>query len=175
MLELLRLLRELGDQVTTVRLLEPAGIQLQDLLATPFRDRQRTEGSEHATGLTALAWWQLRIVDLATTVAAHRSVAPPLRFNLTLTDPLATLAGARWPGVGGEHVVTVGPESAVGPGDDPDAPRLTATVNAFSRLWLGVGSATSLALTDRLSGPPELLSALDRHLVVPPPVPGLEF
>ena len=35
-IELMGVLRSLGDQVHLVKLLEPAGIQLQDLLAKPF-------------------------------------------------------------------------------------------------------------------------------------------
>jgi predicted acetyltransferase len=166
-LELLRLLKELSDQIVTVRMLEPAGLQLQDLLATPLRDRRRTTGSEHATGLQAVAWWQLRILDLAAAIEAHASTGPSLRFNLTLTDPLSL--------VDGDYVVTIGTDSSIEPGSDPGADRLDASVNAFSRLWFGVGSATSLALTDQLSGSPALLAALDRSLVVPAPVPGLDF
>jgi len=38
-------------------------------------------------------------------------------------------------------------------------------VGAFTRLWLGVRSATSLAVTDDLSGPQELLRELDDVLL----------
>ena len=48
------------------------------------------------------------------------------------------------------------------PQPTPTRPTLTATVNAFTRLWLGVRPATGLAVTDDLSGPPELLQQLDQ-------------
>jgi len=48
-------------------------------------------------------------------------------------------------------------------------PTLEATVNAFTRLWLGVQPASGLAITDDIAGPPELLAALDRRLRLPAP------
>ena len=52
---------------------------------------------------------------------------------------------------------------------------LRASIGALSRLWFGVRPATGLAVTDDLAGPPELLEALDRALVLPPPLPELSF
>ena len=52
---------------------------------------------------------------------------------------------------------------------------LTASVNAFSRMWLGVRPATALNFTDDLSGPPELLEALDSLLRLPDPQPDWDF
>ena len=46
---------------------------------------------------------------------------------------------------------------------------LEASVGAFTRLWLGVTSATALSMTDQLSGPPALLEALDEALQLPAP------
>ena len=54
-------------------------------------------------------------------------------------------------------------------------PTLTASVGAFTRLWLGVRPATGLAVTDDLDGLPELLSALDEILRLPVPNIGWEF
>jgi hypothetical protein len=42
-------------------------------------------------------------------------------------------------------------------------------------LWLGVRPATGLAVTDELSGPPELLEALDWVLRLPDPKPDWDF
>ena len=42
-LELMALLKNMGDQVRQVRMREPGDIQLQDLLVQPFRYRQLTE------------------------------------------------------------------------------------------------------------------------------------
>ena len=174
-LEVLRLLRELGDQVAAVEMAEPGDVQLLDLLTQPFRHELRTKGSEHETGIRAKAWWQLRILDLPRVVAARRWGGPPLHFALTLTDPLAGIRGAPWAGIGGDYVITVGEVSEAAPGAGDGLPRLTASVNAFSRMWFAVRPASGLALTDTLAGTPDLLRRLDEALALPPPVTGLWF
>ena len=106
-------------------------------------------------------------------MAKTRLDGPTARFNLVLKDPIEKYldADAPWRGLSGEYVITLGPESSAEPGADPALPTLTASVGAFTRMWLGVRPATGLAVTDDLDGPPELLSALDRTLRLP--VPGL--
>jgi hypothetical protein len=52
---------------------------------------------------------------------------------------------------------------------------LRASIGALSRLWFGVRPATGLTVTDDLTGPSQLLEALDRVLVLPPPLPELSF
>jgi hypothetical protein len=187
LLELLRLLAELGDQVTTVQMLEPAEIQLHDLIRTPLRRNTQTASSEHATGITSHAWLQLRILDVATCVAARHWGGGEVRFNISLTDPVSpVLEGSDsnedgggseggWSGAGGEWAVTVGAESKAEPGLDPALDTVAASVNAFSRTWFGVRAPSVVALTDDLSGPPELLAVLDEALALPPPVPGWDF
>ena len=174
LMELLRLMRELGDQIASVKLAEPAGFQLQDLVTKPVRQELRSEGSEHATGCRAMAWWQLRILDLEACVAARCWDGPTVAFDLRLTDPLAGRSDLDWSGVGGDYTVTVGEKSTIEPGHG-GLPRLETTVNAFSRMWFGVRPATTLSMTDTLSAPVELLDQLDRALLLPPPVPGLNF
>lgn len=193
-LELLRLVKELGDQVVTVRIDEPAEIQLQDLVRTPFRRATQTQGGAHANGVEALADVQHRILDLASTVAARSWSGPEVRFNLHLSDPAPSLLpppntqpgpdpdpdpdpgpGPAWTGVGGRYTVWVGAPSSLTEGTDPDLPTITATVNAFTRAWLGSRRPSSVALTDHLDGPPDLLVALDEALALPPPRPGWQF
>lgn len=167
-LELMALLKNLGDQVHLIEMQEPAGIQLQDLIEQPFKQQHITEKSRFEVKSTAIAHWQVRICDLPTCLAkthlyGTRPRSTPLCFNLTLDDPIASLLpdDVPWRGVGGEYVVTLGPESSARLGQDVKLPTLKASVNAFSRLWLGVLPATGLAVTDDLSGPPELLHQLD--------------
>lgn len=171
--DLLGLLRSLSAQVHQVAMVEPAGVQVQDLLDHPIRGRELLDLARQPSH-TAMSWAQLRLLDLAACVAARRWPGEPVTFDLTLLDPL-TGAGHRWPGLGGDHSVTVGDPSTVTPGHRGGQPRLRASVGAFSRLWFGVRPATGLALTDDLDGPPELLTALDRALLLPPPVTGLAF
>jgi hypothetical protein len=101
-----------------------------------------------------------------------------------LTDPFEYAPGedSQWRGVAGDYVVTLGPSSGAEQGSDdalptPDdaLPTLSASVNAFTRMWLGVRPATGLAVTDNLVGPPPLLEALDAVLRLPDPKPDWDF
>ena len=176
-LELMALIKSLADQVRLVRIREPVGIQLQDLLDRPFKHQAVTERGRFENSITTYAGWQVRISDLAACLARTHLPWGEVRFNLHLTDPVAELLdeGAAWRGVGGEYVVILSEQSSCHPGSDPSLPTLTASVNAFSRLWLGVRPATGLAATDQLSGPPALLEDLDRVLRLPDPKPDWPF
>lgn len=176
-LELMALLKGLGDQVRSVGMEEPGDIQLQDLLAQPFRQRGITQGSRHETGVRAHAFWQVRICDLAACLERTHLPGESVQFNLRLTDPITEHleADAPWRGVGGEYVVALGPSSGAERGIDPALPTLEATVNAFSRLWLGTRPATGLAFTDDLRGPQDLLERLDRVVRLPKPHMGWEY
>ena len=80
-----------------------------------------------------------------------------------------------WRGIGGEYMVELGEESRATPGQQSNLPTLTASVNAFSRMWFGVRTASDLSYTDELSGVPELLQQLDAKLRLPQPKPDCEF
>lgn len=179
LLELLALLKSLGDQISLVIMREPGDIQLQSLLRQPFRHRRNTRKGEFAAVHQSAAWWQLRMLDLSGCVARRRWSGMPVRFNLTLNDPLASLlddGDGAWRGCGGDYQVSIAAESAAEPGHAAGLPTLTASVNAFSRLWWGVAPASSLAITDALrSDRPELLGQLDEALRLPTPHIGWEF
>lgn len=176
-LELMALLRSLGDQVRLIEMEEPGDIQLQDLLSAPFRRRSISQGSRYEAGVRGSAYWQVRICDLAACLAPMCLAGEGVRFNLLLTDPIAEHldADAPWRGIGGDYVVELGPSSGAEPGADRALPTLEATVNAFSRLWLGVRPATGLAITDALRGPQGLLERLDALVRLPRPHMGWEY
>ncbi len=175
--ELLALIRGLGDQVRLVRMQEPAGIQMQDLIRRPFRQRVATRNSPFQQEMRSSAYWQMRICDLAGCLARTHLPAGEARFNLRLTDPITRFLDetAPWQGAAGDYVVTLGPSSGAEPGREASLPTLYASVGAFTRLWLGVRPATGLAYTDELAGPADLLERLDRVLRLPEPHPGWEF
>jgi hypothetical protein len=177
LLELLGLLKSLGDQVYSVKMLQPPEIQLQDLLARPFRNRSLTSGSKHAAAQASFAWWQLRILDLPVCVAAYQGHSAPLRFQLEVDDPLEALLdeGSDWRGVSGSYIVEIGPASHAAKGQEAGLPVLSCSVNAFTRLLWGVAKASSLAVTDSFSAPVDLLSALDRAIMLPVPHTGWDF
>jgi len=54
-------------------------------------------------------------------------------------------------------------------------PTMTASVNAFTRLWLGVRPASSLRFTDDLDAPAGLIETLDSVLRLPAPRPDWDF
>jgi hypothetical protein len=170
-LELMALLKNLGDQVHLVRMVEPAGIQLQDLIAQPFKQHSISGQSQFQTGVDALAWWQMRICDLPECLARTHLRGETVRLNLKLTDPIERFLNpdAPWHGIGGDYVVALGPDSSAKAGTDPALPTLSASAGAFTRLWLGVLGASGLAVTDELDGPQDLLEALDRAFCLPEP------
>jgi len=176
-LELLGLLRSLGDQVRTIRIDEPPDVQLIDLIEQPFKHRQMTHRTEHEARMTASPYWQARILDLKTCLAKTRLAQGEMRFQLELKDPVERFleTDAGWRGVAGDYIVRLGSECGVETGRDESLPILRASINAFTRLWLGVRSATSLSWTDDLAGPAPLLADLDRILRLPVPRPDWEF
>jgi hypothetical protein len=167
--ELMSLIRSLGDQVRLVELHEPPGVQMQDLVDKPFARRQISEKTNYEAGIRAAAWYQLRICNLGGCLKRTHLTGESVSFSLRLTDPVEGLldSDAPWRGVGGDYIVTLGPDSSAERGCDPSLPILEATVNAFTRLWLGIRPATGLWFTDDLTGPPELLERLDRVLILP--------
>lgn len=176
-LELMAVLKSLGDQVHLVRMDEPPGIQLQDLLRQPIKKRNITKGSEFEVTIKSGAYWQIRILDLPGCMAQTHLPRADVRFNLRLTDPIETLldSDAPWRGVGGDYVMMLGQESSAMRGNDASLPTLSASVNAFTRMWFGIRPASGLAITDDLSGPPELIHALDKALLLPTPYLGWDI
>lgn len=176
-LELMALLKNLGDQVRQVKLREPGGIQLQDLLDRPLRYYWLMKPGEFENGAYAIAYWQLRICDLPGCLTRTHLLGDEVQFNLNLTDPIENYLDkdSPWSGISGHYVVTLGPSSTAKVGRDASLPTLFASVGAFTRLWMGVRPATGLSATDELSGQAELLKKLDRVLCLPQPKVDWEF
>lgn len=171
-LELLTLVKGLGDQIYAVRLGEPGWVRMQDLLEQPFRRHTVSKHSEMESSFESYAYWQVRILDIEKAMAVTSLPGRgEISFNLLLEDPVARYLqdSDGWRGTGGEYVVTVGEVSHARRGTDKSLPTLRASVNAFSRLWLGVAPAASIALTDDLEAPPELLDELSWKLCLPTP------
>ena len=176
--QLLWLLKSFGEQIDLVRMTEPPGINLQDLLETPLRVQSSRERATRQISFDSKVSWQARILDI---VACIESTPIPgrdsVRFNLQLTDPIVPFLNPqhRWQGVGGNYQVTIGPHPRCRSGSDPNWPILTASVNAFTRLWLGATTTQTLLLNGSLSGPPELLQQLSWTLALPKPHPNWVF
>jgi len=176
-LELMGLMKTLNDQVRLVEMREPAGIQLQDLLSQPMKQRQVTKKSKFENQNKAGAYWQVRICDLEGCLSKTHLHRETVRFNLELYDPIELILEPTepWRGITGNYIITLGSNSRVETGKKPDLPTLKSTVGAFTRLWLGVRPATGLSVTDELAGPDFLLKALDDVLCLPDAKPDWDF
>ena len=175
--ELLALIKSLGDQVSLFQMQEPPEIQFQDLLDQPFRNRMNTRGSKFAISHEVAAYWQTRMLDVPKCLSKTHLDSEPVTFNLVLSDPIEEhLDGANaWRGCSGNYIVTLGEQSSAEIGESANLPVLKASVGAFTRLWLGVREASSLALTDELDAEVGLLRALDRAIRLPQPFIGWNF
>jgi len=163
LLELLCLLRSLGDQLRSVHMLEPHRLQIQDFIKHPVRERMVTKRSPHEHRILAMAPWQARILNLPACIArTHLDTTRPVRFNLELTDPISShLADhTSWTGCQDSWILTLGPESEIRSGTDRSLPTLHADIGAFTRLWNGSKGPHMLALQAGFSAPESLLDAL---------------
>lgn len=177
LLELLALIKSLADQINLVELIEFGELQFQDLLKQPFRERRATESARFSSLSLSMAYWQARILDLHACLAKTHFNTETLRFNLKLSDPVSAVLpkDTKWQGIGGNYVVQLGQESFAETGHDSQLPTLTASVNAFTRLWLGARPASHLAKTTDLGAKPDLLAKLDRTVNLPRPHLGWDF
>ncbi len=178
LLELMALISTFGDQVRVVRLQEPRHLQLQDLIKRPFTEYRVRDGGNMEIGISCRAWWQMRMLNLPQCL--ERTILTdgvPVEFNLKLTDPIEEYLdeNSPWTGASGEYVVKMGPNSWAAGGSDESLPTMEATVNAFTRMWLGVRPASGLAVTDDIAAPRELLEGLDNLVKVPAPRPNWDF
>ena len=175
--ELLGVFKSLGDQVHGFRMQDPPGISMQDLVDRPFSWYRVTRESPFQKRTLSLATMQNRICDLPRCLEAISMPGADLAFNLCLADPIEDHlpADAPWRGVGGDWIVRIDAASSAEVGRDETLPTLEASVNAFTRLWLGGQSASGLSISTDLSGPAELIDALDRRYLLPRPCIDWEY
>jgi len=172
LLELLSAIRSLGDQVQGVIMREPYGVQIQDLLKRPFRNREIVSDGPFRNQMTASSWKQIRILDLNSVLEPLALPAGRVEFNLELRDPIERFLAkkAGWRGLSGSYVVRLDAGgSRAEPGSAAGLPLMRSSVNAFSRLVFGVAPASGLAATDELEAPEPLVRDLDEKLLLPRP------
>jgi hypothetical protein len=174
--ELLALIRGLGDQVRLIRMHEPKHIQLQSLLKKPFQLFAVSDRAKNQSKVFAYAYWQLRMIDIPSCISAI-STPDALEFNLRLSDPIHALLpeGSKWRGVEGEYAVSLGVTSSAEPEPRNDLPVLEASINDFSRFWMGSARADALAAFASFRAEQDLINALDKSVRLPPPEPGWDY
>ena len=180
LVELLGVLKSLGDQVYSMWMVEPPEIQLQALLQQPFRHRRMTRDGKHANEHHAFAWCQYRILDVPRCVSCVHWHGEPIEFDLRLTDPVAAVlardgADTAWTGCGGDYRVRLAAQSTAQPIASAGTNAIHASINAFTRLLWGISPASGLSVTDDFQAPAELIARLDRALRLPPPRTGWDF
>ena len=175
--ELLGIVKSFADQVSGVRIADPPGLQLQDLIDRPFAWLRRTEGGPNYGKPTSIAFWQHRICDVQACMAALSLPRADAKFNLRLRDPIEGHLpdDAPWRGCAGDWIVSLGECCGAAAGRDEALPALEASINAFTRMWIGARSAQSLAITDDLSGPDALLDTLSAQWTLPEPATDWDY
>jgi len=175
LIELLGVMKSLSDQLVSIRMIEPQQIQFQDYIRRPFRDKRRTESSVHGYVNEAIAWWQMRILDVESCLSRVRWREAAIAVNIVVEDPAEQFLEGEWRGVGGQYIVRFDETTTVERGRDPALETVTCTVNCLTRWWLGVASASNLSLTGGFDASDNVLAALDSGLRVPSPVTGWDF
>ncbi len=175
--ELMALLKSFAEQINLVTIHEPPDIQMQDLLIKPFHYRQITNKSKYENTTRAIAYWQMRILDLKKCLAKTHLDCRSFKFNLELTDPIEDFLddNVKWRGLTGNYIITLGKNSKVESGKSGRLQTMKTPISTFTRLWLGVLPATGLSVTDELSAPDVLLKKLDKAFRLPTPKIDWDF
>jgi len=177
LMELLGLIRSLGDQVDLMIMEEPPHIQFQDLMKTPMRSMRMLSGEGKRVGIRAFSYTQARILDLPGVLRKTSLPRGEVMFNLSINDPISGIISGEsgWKGCTGDYTVVLGPECRAEPGHARGLERMNAGIGAFTRLWLGVRQPSVLALTDEIEAPGTLLQSLDDLLRLPEPRFNCDF
>lgn len=175
LLELLSLLRSLGDQVHLVHMHEPPGIVLQDFLKTPFKFRRSTAKGKFEQTIVTGAASQLRLLDVPKAVEKMHlpGIAGDefLEFNLTIDDPVERYLpeDADWRGCGGDYVVRLGERCSAERGTGKGLPKVEMSVGGFSQLWSGARTVEHLHLRGVLKCDSDTRDQLSRLISLPLP------
>ena len=174
--ELLSLIAGLSDQIRQVKIREPREIQLQDFIRKPFQLSSITKRGSFEYSIKATAYWQFRILDLKSCIAALKCT-DRLTFNLHIDDPITQYLPQKssWTGCTGNYIVSLGPKSSIKKGTESGKETVNTTIGDFSRFWFGIQSAEALNISGVFKAPGKLLKALDSTLVLPKPAPDWDY
>jgi predicted acetyltransferase len=177
-LELMALLKSLGDQIMLIRMIEPPGIYIQDLLDKPFYHRELSKDSKYMNQNKSFTFWQLRILDIYQCIKVTELPINDFSFNLKLSDPISTFLdkNSNWNGISGDYIITLGLKSLCVKGNNPKLDTLETSVNGFTRMWAGILLASSLQLSEKFIANENLIKKLDvAFSSLPKPHPDWDF
>lgn len=151
-LQLMGILKSLEEQVRTVRMKEPAFIQLQDFIEKPFQLQTITSKSKYESKMKSIAYQQLRICNLEKCIEAVHYDGPEFSFNLQLSDPINKFLddSKKKNQCQGKFTVTIGKNSSIKRNFENSLPVVNATINAFTRLWIGLLPAETIGLVEKI-------------------------
>ncbi|MCF7912884.1 MAG: GNAT family N-acetyltransferase [Candidatus Cloacimonetes bacterium] len=177
LLELLALLQSFNNQVREVSITEPADIQLLDFMKRPIHSKAITKGDKYQNYLNSYAYWQLRILDPIACLQKTSLASQTMELNVLLSDPIEQYLpeDSNWRGCSGEYYLRLGETCEMAKGFRDNLPVLQASINAFSRMWLGLKPASGLAISDDLKAEQSLLKKLDQAFCLPDPQPDWWF
>ncbi|HKL11967.1 MAG TPA: GNAT family N-acetyltransferase [Halanaerobiales bacterium] len=174
--DLMNLIKNLGDQVHLVKIFEPAGIQFQDLINKPIKDTTVTKKSDYQVINKAMAYWQIRLLDLKSCINNTSIKGETVEFNLKLKDPIEKYLDKNffWQGLSGEYTIRFGENSNIKKGLKANLPVLKTDINTFTRMWIGAVRPALLPYTNYFEAPQELINKLD-NLFVTLPTPKIDW
>jgi len=174
--DLMNLIKNLGDQVHLVKIFEPAGIQFQDLINKPIKDTTVTKKSDYQVINKAMAYWQIRLLDLKSCINNTSIKGETVEFNLKLKDPIEKYLDERspWTGLSGNYSVRFGEISNINKEFKSNLPTLKTDINTFTRMWIGAVRPALLPYTNYFEAPQELINKLD-NLFVTLPTPKIDW
>ncbi len=174
--DLMNLIKNLGDQVHLVKIFEPAGIQFQDLINKPIKDTTVTKKSDYQVINKAMAYWQIRLLDLKSCINNTSIKGETVEFNLKLKDPIEKYLdeSSPWTGLSGNYSVRFGEISNINKEFKSNLPTLKTDINTFTRMWIGAVRPALLPYTNYFEAPQELINKLD-NLFVTLPTPKIDW
>ena len=169
LMDLLAFLKSFEEQFLLIKFVEPSLINMQDFIEKPFLIKGMTRKAEHQNYINSSAYWQLRILNLQKCMKKTHLNCEDFSFNLQLSDPIGKFIpeDIKWRGIAGDYIVTLGQDSSAKKGKQEGLPTLKASVNAITRMWFGIMSASTLVYSDGIKAPDELLKKLDKAFLLP--------
>ena len=168
-LQLMGILKSLEEQVRTVKMKEPAFIQLQDFIEKPFQLQTITQKSKYESKMSSEAYQQLRICNLEKCIEAVQFNGVELSFNLELSDPINDFLedSEKRNECQGKFIVKIGKTSSVKRGVVNKLPSVKCTINAFTRLWIGILPSETINLVEEIEIDEELKGKLTKTFYNP--------